>query len=61
WVNNVPLYGSADSVEVNFFRYKIISKDKNGNEKISYKSNWVTDIQITEENITTLVKGARCR
>lgn len=61
WVNNVPLYGSADSVEVNFFRYKIISKDKNGNEKISYKSNWVTDIQITEENITTLVKGAKCR
>ncbi|HDH10678.1 MAG TPA: hypothetical protein ENG83_00475, partial [Nitrospirae bacterium] len=48
WFNNVPLYGSADSIEVNFFQYKIISKDKNGNEKINYKSSWVTDLQITE-------------
>ena len=61
WFNNVPLYGSADSIEVNFFRYKIISKDKNGNEKINYKSSWVTDLQITEENVTIMVKGARCR
>lgn len=61
WVNNVPLHGSADSIDVNFFRYKIISKDKNGNEKINYKSSWVTDFEITKENCATLVKGARCR
>jgi len=61
WVNNVPLYGSADSIKVNFFRYQIISKDKNGNEKIAYKSSWVTDLEITKENVETLVRGARCR
>lgn len=61
WVNTVPLYGSADSIDVNFFQYKIISKDKKGNEKTTYKSSWVTDIEITEENVATLVKGARCR
>ena len=61
WVNNVPLYGSADSIKVNFFRYQIISKDKNGNEKIAYKSSWVTDLEINEENCVTLVRGARCR
>ena len=61
WVNNMPLYGSSDSIEVNFFRYQIISKDKNGNEKIAYKSSWVTDLEINEENCVTLVRGARCR
>ena len=61
WVNNVPLYGSADSIEVNFFRYQIISKDKNGDEKIAYKSSWVTDLEINEENCRILVRGARCR
>lgn len=61
WVNNVPLYGGADSIDVNFFRCKIISKDKNGNEKINYKSSWVTDFEITKENCATLVKGAGCR
>ena len=61
WFNNVPLYGSTDSIDVNFFRYTIISKDKKGNEKINYKSCWVTDLEITEENVATLVKGARCR
>jgi len=61
WVNKVPLYGSADSIKVNFFRYQIISMDKNGNEKIAYKSSWVTDLEITKENIETLVRGARCR
>ncbi|MFC1864071.1 hypothetical protein ACFL1Z_09000 [Thermodesulfobacteriota bacterium] len=60
WVNNVPLYGSADSIEVNFFRYQIISKDKNGDEKIAYKSR-VTDLEINEENCRILVRGARCR
>jgi hypothetical protein len=61
WVNNVPLYGSAYSIKVNFFRYQIISKDKNGNKKIAYKSSWVTDLEINKENCVTLVRGARCR
>jgi len=61
WVNDVPLNGSENSVKVNFFRYKIISKNKNGEEKITYKNSWVTDFEITENNIMTLVKAGRCR
>ena len=61
WVNDVPLNGSKESLNVNFFRYKIISTDRNGKEKIRYKNNWVTDLRITDGNIKDLVKAGRCR
>ncbi len=61
WVNNVPLNGGKDSIKVNFFRYKIISLDKNGKEKINYKNNWVTDLTISTSNIKVLVKAGRSR
>ena len=61
WINDVPLNGNKDSINVNYFRYKIISKDTNGNEKVVYKNSWVTDIEITQENVPILVRGGRCR
>lgn len=61
WVNNVPLNGSADSINVNFFRYQIISKDKKGNEKVTFKSSWITDLEIRSDNVAILVRAARCR
>jgi Transposase DDE domain len=61
WVNNVPLNGRADSINVNFFRYQIISKDKKGNEKVTYKNSWITDLEIRSDNAATLVRAARCR
>lgn len=61
WVNNVPLNGREDSVDVNFFRYYIIKTDKKGNRKIVFKNSWVTDLELTKENIEKMVKGARCR
>ena len=61
WSNNVPLSGRKDSIKVNYIRYKIISIDKNGNEKINYKNSWVTDLEITTENVVTIARGARCR
>jgi hypothetical protein len=61
WMNDVPLHGGTDTIKVNFFRYKIISKTAKGNEKITCKRTWITDIEITEENVSTLVRGARCR
>lgn len=61
WVNDVPLTGAGNSIRVNFFRYQLICKDKNGQEKVTYKNNWVTDFVITENNIITLVKAGRCR
>jgi len=56
WVNDVPLNGSKDADQVNFFDYRII----NG-EKTTYRNSWVTDITINEKNIVTLVKGGRAR
>ena len=63
WMNDVPLTGQKDSVRVNYFRCLISPrKNKKGEEvKVPYQNSWVTDILISEENITTLVKAGRCR
>ncbi len=61
WVNEVPLTGSKDSIKTNFFRYQIIGRNKNGQQKVVYKNSWVTDLEITPENIKELVRGGRCR
>ena len=61
WVTDVPLNGREDAIQVNFFRYRIISIDENGKEKINYKNSWVTDLPLNEENIEIMVKGARSR
>jgi len=61
WLNGVPLNGNAETVAVNYFSYKKISVDAVGNEKINYWNSWVTDVEVTEENVEPLVKGGRCR
>lgn len=61
WMNEVPLNGREDAAIVNFFRYKLICKDKTGREKITYQCSWVTDFLITKKNVKTLVGAARCR
>ena len=61
WVNGIPLNGQEGSINVNYFFYRIISKDKSGNEVVCYKNSWITDIEITKKNISTLVRGGRCR
>lgn len=57
WVNKVPLNGTMDADEVNFFQYHIVSEEG----KITYRNTWVTDLPITENNIVSLVKGGRAR
>lgn len=61
WVNKVPLNGREDAVMVNFFRCEITGKDKAGEPKVVYRNSWVTDLSVSEESITTLVKAGRCR
>ena len=56
WVNDIPLNGSKDADQVNFFDYRIIK-----NEKTTYRNSWVTDITIDENNIVDLVKAGRAR
>jgi hypothetical protein len=57
WVNNVPLNGTKDADNVNFFQFHIISKDN----KITYKNSWVTDLTVSRNNVVELVKGGRAR
>jgi len=57
WVNDIPLNGTKDADQVNFFQYKIISKQG----KTTYTNSWVTDLPIDEHNVVTLVKGGRAR
>ena len=56
WVNGVPLNGTADADNVNFFQYELISKGK-----ATYRNSWVTDITVDENNVVELVKGGRAR
>lgn len=56
WVNQVPLNGTKDADNVNFFEYQIIT-----NGKVTYRNSWVTDILINERNIKELVRCARAR
>jgi hypothetical protein len=61
WVNDVPLNGSKDTVYVNFLRCTITKKNKKGEDEVVFKNSWVTDLDISEDNIKTLVKAGRCR
>ncbi|MBW1864315.1 MAG: hypothetical protein JRI64_01460, partial [Deltaproteobacteria bacterium] len=56
WVNDVPLNGTKDADQVNFFDYQIIT-----NGKPTYRNSWVTDITIDKNNIVMLVKAGRAR
>jgi hypothetical protein len=56
WVNNVPLNGTKDADNVNFFQFQI---RKDG--ELTYQSSWVTDITIDQSNIEDLVRGGRAR
>ena len=57
WVNRVPLNGTKDADELNFFQFQIVTADN----RVTYQNSWVTDIAIDENNVVTLVKGGRAR
>ncbi len=61
WMNDVPLNGSDKTVNINYFYYEIIGKDKHGEDKVVYRNSWVTDLPISETTIVKLVAGGRCR
>jgi len=56
WVNQIPLNGTKDADQVNFFDYQLVNKGQ-----ITYRNSWVTDIFIDENNVAQLVKGGRAR
>ena len=56
WINQVPLNGNKNAPLVNLFIYELSVEGK-----ITYRCAWVTDIEVTRENIEVLVPGARSR
>ena len=56
WVNDVPLNGTKNAGQVNFFQYWIMDR-----EKITYHNSWITDIAVDRNNIVMLVKAGRAR
>lgn len=56
WVNQVPLNGSRNADQVNFFEYWLYT-----NHKVTYHNSWVTDLDINTNNIVELVRAGRAR
>ncbi len=57
WQNDVPLNGNEKTINVNWFQYQF----KNTEGKITKTHSWVTDIEISENNVTAMTKAGRCR
>ena len=53
WIEDVPLNGNKNPIITNFFRYTILSYDKDGSEKINYKNSWVSDLDLSENTLNT--------
>ncbi|MBA3603691.1 MAG: hypothetical protein H0W50_08635 [Parachlamydiaceae bacterium] len=61
WANDVPLNKRKDGIRVNYFSVTIISMQKDGNEKITFRSSWVTDLVVDKSNVVIFAKIGRCR
>ena len=56
WINEIPLNGTKNAHNVNYFQYSLIVKGKR-----TYHHSWVSDISISKNNVKDLVRGGRCR
>lgn len=57
WQNDVPLNGNEKTINVNWFQYQF----KNTKGKITKTHSWVTDIEISKDNVIAMTKAGRCR
>ena len=58
WINTVPLRDSKDALMVNYL-YLQIRNEKTG--KVGATNSWITDKEITAENVEHLAKCAKAR
>ncbi len=56
WVRDMPLNDHKETVTVNYFEYWIEEEGKT-----TYRNSWITNLPVTSDNITTMVKAGRCR
>jgi hypothetical protein len=57
WKNDVPLNGKVNALQVNFIEYSLI----NEKGKRTFYNTWVTDLEVTQNNIVALAQAGRCR
>jgi hypothetical protein len=56
WANKVPLNGTKDADEINYFECTVTK-----GEKRVYFGSWVTDIPVDANNVSELVRAGRAR
>lgn len=61
WINQVPLNGKEGTLLVNYFSYRILTPDEMGEKRVPFKYSWVTDFEVTSNNVEELVRVGRCR
>jgi hypothetical protein len=63
FVNGLPLNKANQDLKVNLLQYWEITLDDKGNEikKKQKEFSWITDIEITEENVFEIMRGGRAR
>lgn len=65
YVNGIPLNDSNQDLKVNFVEYWETEEyvDKNGicHSKQRFHSSWITDVEITKDNVYKIMKGGRSR
>ena len=57
----MPLRSGEDAIKVNYFRKTVIAYDHTGKQKYRRTSSWVTDLDVTADNIVLFTRGAKCR
>ncbi len=57
YVNQIPLSAQDDAPLVNYIHYELVNEAG----KVTYRNSWVTDIEVSDENVIHLAKGGRCR
>lgn len=60
WYNNISLNASSE-IEVNVLRVYSTKKDRHGNQKSTIIGLWITDLDISQDNVSMLTKAARSR
>jgi len=63
FVNGLPLNKANPGLKVNFLEHWEITLDKNGKEIRSKQKHfsWVTDLEITKDNVFEIMRGGRAR
>jgi hypothetical protein len=56
WINQVPLNGTRDADQVNFFEYWL-----QVDQKVTYHNTWVTDLAVSKDNVVELTQSGRAR